>query len=376
MAASAIIVSSNSSDERVGSPPSRVILFGDIPIVIPSTSVIALETSAIAHVISSAALVVETTTVALPTGLCGLVPYSDFDSDSPDEMDSLEYITPLPATSPFLFTDSFEASDSSDGPPSQDPYTIIVAHWRSRITTRSSSPSDFSIAPVIASPGTHHRPSSSSLPTDSLPVHSSGLDAPGSLALTLANLLPPRKRFRDSDSSETSIEEDTEIDTTETKDGRELDIVDGDDVRNHIKVDPRDDMEEFEASAGDTVVLGIDPRSVPMVDRRLSSQLEEILLVHLALEMTLSASGSRAGMAERIRSLRLENLKIHDDRDDLRRKLRRLESFAERRLRTMIKTRSGMTPAAIEEMTNRRMAEAPEDHEINKNLGLENINGN
>nr|GFD40737.1 hypothetical protein [Tanacetum cinerariifolium] len=49
-------------------------------------------------------------------------------------------------------------------------------------------------------------------------------------------------------------------DNTKTEDGRELDIVDGDDVRDHIEVDPRDDMEEFEASAGDAVVLGIDPR--------------------------------------------------------------------------------------------------------------------
>ncbi|GJY27298.1 hypothetical protein Tco_0402024 [Tanacetum coccineum] len=41
--ASAIIISSDSSDESVGSPPSRVILFGDIPTVIPSTSVVAPE---------------------------------------------------------------------------------------------------------------------------------------------------------------------------------------------------------------------------------------------------------------------------------------------------------------------------------------------
>ncbi|GKA94669.1 hypothetical protein Tco_0816707 [Tanacetum coccineum] len=62
--------------------------------------------------------VVETTLVTLPTGLCGLVPYSDSDSNSSYVMDSLEYITPLPATSPFLYTNSPEASDSSDGPPS------------------------------------------------------------------------------------------------------------------------------------------------------------------------------------------------------------------------------------------------------------------
>ncbi|GJR04502.1 hypothetical protein Tco_0527486 [Tanacetum coccineum] len=127
MAASAIAISSDSSDESVGSPPSRVILFGDIPTVIPSTSVVAPETSTIAPVISSAAPVVETTLVASPTGLCGLIPYSDSDSDSPDEMSSPEHISPLPAISPFLCTDSSEAPDSSDGPPSQDLYVAIVA---------------------------------------------------------------------------------------------------------------------------------------------------------------------------------------------------------------------------------------------------------
>ncbi|GJR22007.1 hypothetical protein Tco_0970534 [Tanacetum coccineum] len=233
MAASAIAISFDSLDESVGSPPSWVILFGDIPTIIPSTSVIAPETPAIAPVISSAALMVETTLVASPIGLCGLVPYSDSDSDSPDEMDSPEYITPLPATSPFLFTDSPKASDSSDGPPSQDPYVATVARWRSKEAARSSLPSDYPIAPITAPPGTRrpaailirlgeaipfgqpyrthpdgprkvmtarkrvgpllarklalrhvsprssdHRPSSFSSSSDSSPVHSSGLDSP------------------------------------------------------------------------------------------------------------------------------------------------------------------------------------------------------
>ncbi|GKE94441.1 hypothetical protein Tco_1579296, partial [Tanacetum coccineum] len=90
--------------------------------------------------------------------LCGLVPYSDSDSDSHDERDSPEYITPLPATSPFLYTDSSEAPDFSDGPPSQDPYVATVARWRSRVTARSPSPSDFPIAPVTALPGIRRRP--------------------------------------------------------------------------------------------------------------------------------------------------------------------------------------------------------------------------
>nr|GEY67919.1 hypothetical protein [Tanacetum cinerariifolium] len=409
MGASAIIVSSYSSDESVGSPPSRVILFGDIPTVIPSTFVISPETSAIAHVISSTTPVVETTLVTSPTGLCGLVPYLDFDSDSPDEMDSPEYITTTLMLLPLLVGGA------------------------GRVSPRSSD----------------HRLSSSSLPTDSLHVHSSGLDAPdqahsgsltrvvsprlgyppvraprhrdsskrplyssshsagpsrkrcrspansipsstlvtGSLAPTRADLLPPRKRFRDSYSFETSMEEDTEIDTIETEDGRELDIVDTNDVRNHVEIDPkdvRDDTEEYEAdtSAGDTVEVGIDPMSAPVAyeeseehagdDSSYSSgtrdgivrsfedmpidldddvrdfyhhmsevridRIARIEIVQRRLEADqLIASGERARMTERIESLRSKNLKeefrqIHDDRDDLRRRFRRLESYVERHL--------------------------------------------
>nr|GEX92051.1 hypothetical protein [Tanacetum cinerariifolium] len=86
--ASAIAISFDYSDESGGSPPSRVILFGNIPTVIPSTSVIAPETSVIAPVISYASPMVETTIVASPTGLCGLVSYSNSNSNSPDEMAS------------------------------------------------------------------------------------------------------------------------------------------------------------------------------------------------------------------------------------------------------------------------------------------------
>nr|GEV57518.1 putative reverse transcriptase domain-containing protein [Tanacetum cinerariifolium] len=508
MAASAIAISFDCFDESVGSLPSRVILFGDIPAVIPSTSVIALETSDIAPVISSAAPVVETTIVASPTGLCGLVPYSDSDSDSPNEMASLEYITPLPATSPFLFTDSSEdfdpseASSSSEAPPSQDHYVTTIAHWRSRVTIRSS-PSDFPIAPVIAPPRTHRRAAilirlEESIPlgrpyhtrsnrprrvmtarkrVGPLPAHSlawrrvsphqahsgsstrvmsprlgyppvraprhseafhrwcaaplstlcppttlesssgdsskrsphspsrsagpsrkrcrspanyvpSSTPVTRSLAPTRVDLLPPRKRFRDSYSPETSTEEDTKIDTTEIGDGRELDIVDGDDVRDHIEVDPKDDREEFRASARDTVVLGNDPRSVPMVDEEInepvggdssSSSDTRDGIVRLVEDIPVDLDDAihefyhhmselveRAGTAKSIRSLRSKNLKIRDDRDDLRRKLRR----------TMTNTRSGMTPVAIKEMINRRMIEALEAHKINRNLGLENLNGN
>nr|GEU45233.1 hypothetical protein [Tanacetum cinerariifolium] len=421
MAASAIMVSFDFSDESVGSPPSWVILFGDIPTVLPSISMVALETSTTAPIISFAALVVETTIVASPTGLCGLIPYSDSDSDSPDEMASLEYIAPLPSTSPFLFTDSpkdsdpCEASDSSEAPPSEAFHRWCAAPLSTFYppTTSESSSGDSSERPLHSSShfaGPSRKRCRSS--ADSVP---SSTQITGSLAPTRADLLTPRNRFRDSYSSETSMEEDIEIDTIEPEDGKELDIVDEDDVRYHIKVDPRDDKEEFEASAGDTIMLGIDMRSVLMVDeeivepvrgdsssssgtrdgtvrsvedipvdldgaiRNFYYHMSEVRMDRIVwIENTkrqlvadqMIASRARAGMAESIRSLRSENLKeefrqIRDDRDDLMRKLRR----------TMTNTLSGITLAAIEEMINRRVAEALEAHEINRNLRLENLNG-
>ncbi|GKA07858.1 reverse transcriptase domain-containing protein [Tanacetum coccineum] len=260
-------------------------------------------------------------------------------------MSSSEHISSLPAILPFLCTDSSEAPDYSDGPPSQDPYVMTVARWRSKVASRPSSSSKKRVRPFPArrlawrhaSPrSSDHHSSSSSSSSYSSPVHSSGLDAPdqahfgsstrdvsprlgypprraprqsssgdsskrplhssshsagpsrkrcrslidsvplstpvmGSLAPTRADLLPPRKRFRDSYSSEASIEENTEIDPIETEVNMELGIGDGYDVRDHVEIDPkdvRDNTEEYKAgtSAGDTVEVGIDPMSAPIVE--------------------------------------------------------------------------------------------------------------
>ncbi|GKC78660.1 hypothetical protein Tco_1129434 [Tanacetum coccineum] len=250
-----------------------------------------------------------------------------------------------------------------------------------------------------ASPrSSNHHPSSSSSSSDSSPVHSSGLDAPdqahsgsstrdvsprlesssgdsperplhsslhsagpsrkrcrspvdfvpsstpvmGSLDPTRADLLPPRKRFRDSYSSEASIEEDTEIDPIETEVDMELSIGDGDDVRDHVEIDPRDvrdDTEEYEAdtSAGDTVEVGIDPMLAPIVEEEIVEpdgedssdssgtsdgivrfvidwtvgfRLSETCLRLFLRSDQLIARGQRVSMIERIDSLRLENLKV------------------------------------------------------------------
>nr|GEW78303.1 putative reverse transcriptase domain-containing protein [Tanacetum cinerariifolium] len=397
MAAFAIIVS---SDESVGSPPSRVILFSDITDVIPSISMVAPETSTTTSIISSAALVVGTTLIASPTGLCGLVPYLDCDSDSPNEMDSLEQITPTrrPPTTLVRLGDAVPFGRPNRTRPN-GPRRLFTA--RKRVGPLPAG----RLAQRCVSPRSSDHPSSSSSPTlesslgdsSEKPRHSSLLSAgpsrkrcrspansipsstpvTRSLAPTRADLLLPRKLFRDSYLPETSMEEDTENDTIETKDGIESAIVDGDDVRDLVEVDPRDDREEFEAIAGDTVVLGIDLRSVPRVDEEIIEpvgedsssssgtrdgtvrsvedipvdldgaicvfyhHISEVRMDRIVMIETVQtrleadqmlASGARASMAESIRSLRSENLKIRDDRDDLWRSLRRLESFAERHL--------------------------------------------
>ncbi|GJR45368.1 hypothetical protein Tco_1313471 [Tanacetum coccineum] len=354
------------------------------------------------------ALVVETTLYASPTGLCGMVPYRVFPTDSPDEMSSPEYISSLPAISPFLCTDSSEALDSSNGPPSQDLYVATVARWRSMIRRRSAilirlgeailfgrpyrthlnGPLKLltarkrvgpllarklgyrHVSPQSSSGDSSERPSYSSSPSAGpsrkrcrSPVDSVPSSTPviGSLAPTRADLLPPRKRFRDSYSSKASIEEDTEIDPIETEIDMELGIGDGDDVRDHDEIYPRDvrdDTEEYEAdtSARDTVEVGIDPMSAPIVEEEIVEpsgkdssnsfgtrdgivrsvedmpidlndvvrdfyhhmsevridRIVRIETVQRRLEADqLIAKGQRVIMIEMIDSLRLENLKVH-----------------------------------------------------------------
>ncbi|GJT73715.1 putative reverse transcriptase domain-containing protein [Tanacetum coccineum] len=407
MAASAIIISSDSSDE---------------------------STSTIAPVISSVAHVVETTLVASPTGLCGLVPYPGSDSDSPDEMSSPEHISPLPAISPFLCTDPSKAPDSSDGPPSQDPYFPIAPvtappgiRQRSGILIRPGEAIPFGrpcrthlngsrklltarkrVGPLPAhrlasrhasSRSSDHHSSSFSSSSDSSPVHSLGLDASdqahsrSSTRDVLPRLCyPPRRAPRQSSSGDSperplhssshyvrpsckrcrspvdsipssmpaSIEEDTEIDPKETEVDMELGIGDGDDVRDHDEIDPRDvrdDTAGYEAdtNAGDTVEVGIDPMSELIVEEEIAEpagedssdssgtmdgivrsfkdmpidlddvvrdfyhhmfevRIDRIVRIETAqirLEADqLIARGQRISMIERIDSLRLENLKV------------------------------------------------------------------
>ncbi|GJS68979.1 putative reverse transcriptase domain-containing protein [Tanacetum coccineum] len=152
-----------------------------------------------------------------------------------------------------------------------------------------------------------------------LPTHDSR-----SIAPTPTDLLPPCKRFKDSYSPKDSGEEHMEVDIANAEAVAYVGISDGvvahteDSVSMRVEIaasDVREDDEEFKAEA----------RLLRLTTQR---QLETSQLV---------ASKERASLVERIESLRLEYLKeefcqVRRDRDDTRRRLRRLESYVERHL--------------------------------------------
>ncbi|GJX96170.1 hypothetical protein Tco_0351968 [Tanacetum coccineum] len=202
-------------------------------------------------------------------------------------------------------------------------------------------------------------------PTASVP---SSTHVSRSIAPTPADLLPPRKRFRDSYSPEDSGEEHIEVDTADAEAVADIGISEGvvahpeDGVGIGFKIatsDVREYDEEFEGGIPDledTIYDIVHYMSEVRIDR-----ITEIETTQRQLETSqMVASGERASLVERIGSLRLEYLKVRAmlsierdridsirwhmalsqeefrqvrrDRDDTRRRLRRLESYVERHL--------------------------------------------
>nr|GEU42667.1 hypothetical protein [Tanacetum cinerariifolium] len=141
MAISAILISSDSSKESVGTSTARVILFGTIPATIPST---------------------------IPT------------TDLPAIHDGIPLIHPL--LHPF---------DTPDTPSSQDPYEVTIARWRSRVAARSSPPSSHIPQILPAPPRLPRRPVVLVLPGQPIPIvrpyHSSSKTSSDSHSDTSSN---------------------------------------------------------------------------------------------------------------------------------------------------------------------------------------------
>ncbi|GKA32077.1 hypothetical protein Tco_0718444, partial [Tanacetum coccineum] len=141
MAFFVISISSDSSEESVGTSTARVILFGTIPTTIPLT----------------------TPTIDLPV-------IHDDTLLTPTISPTLPPVAPtIQYTSPFIDTDLFD-SETPDSPPSQDPYETIIAQWTSRVATRSSPPSSPICHILPAPPGLPCRPVVLVLPGQLIPI--------------------------------------------------------------------------------------------------------------------------------------------------------------------------------------------------------------
>ncbi|GJU49610.1 putative reverse transcriptase domain-containing protein [Tanacetum coccineum] len=366
MVAPVISISSDTSEESVGSHAPRVILFGSIPAIIP---VIPKVPIVLADPIVTPE--VGAVSVVSPVGVLNLVDYSSsFDFD-PSE-DSLPPTPDLPLVSPFLCSDDTEVDGESEHaeqrpvPSSHDTLAPLL---------------EFPLAPVVSPPEIHRRSATLVRPGEAIPFgrpyrthpngprklltakkrvrpiptrrlswrrishhstdrHSSPDSTPRHSeafrrwrSAPLFNPYPPTtsksslgsSSERSLDSSSTSLdltrkkvdplllwriasEEHMEVDTTGAEAVADIGISEGvvaypeDGVGMGFEIaasDVREDDEEFkvEASAADTREIDVDP-----------------------LAIGDSFESSRGGSSH-------VEYRVRRDRDDTRRRLRRLESY-------------------------------------------------
>ncbi|GKD48253.1 hypothetical protein Tco_1277229, partial [Tanacetum coccineum] len=139
MAALVIPISSDSSEESVGSYVSRVILFGTIPTSMPVILVVPTEVP-IAPADLLVAPKVGAVYVISPTGVLDLVDYSSSSNSDPSK-DSLPLAPELPLVLPFLCSDDSKANSKSE-----------PAEQRPERHESLAPSSEFPLAPVVAPP--------------------------------------------------------------------------------------------------------------------------------------------------------------------------------------------------------------------------------
>nr|GEV66932.1 hypothetical protein [Tanacetum cinerariifolium] len=126
MATLVILISSDSSEDSMGTPAGRVILFGTIPTTIPDTTPLIATPTTDAPIIAPTIPPSPDYTPASPD----YSPASKAESD-PSEDPSSSHIPPLPPILPFLSSDDDTTdSDTPDTPPSpthDTPFTEITA---------------------------------------------------------------------------------------------------------------------------------------------------------------------------------------------------------------------------------------------------------
>ncbi|GKB92041.1 putative reverse transcriptase domain-containing protein [Tanacetum coccineum] len=360
-------------------------------------------------------------------------------------------------TSPFIDTNASD-SDTPNTPPSQDPYEVTVARWRSRVAARSSPPSSPIRQILPAPPRLPRRPTVLVLPGQSIPIgrpyrtqpngvlkmltarksvgslpthrlalrypldssssdsslsHSSlgyaisetpcdsptaaserpyhkrcrsplvPVSSPVCIALSpvRADLLPPPKRIRDSDSV-TDLEVSSE-------DGYEpyADIDECIAYADAIRARGMDDRyvvetaaeEEVGSRERDTVEIEVDPRVGPVIEDDACEFVREDVLDHVTadgavkvIESEQRLQGHRitrvdlevTTMTERISALERDNTRLRGMLDVESQRVDRLQSMS-------TATRTKMTQDAINELIAKRVDEAIKAYDAARNLEIE-----
>ncbi|GJR67957.1 putative reverse transcriptase domain-containing protein [Tanacetum coccineum] len=400
MVALVISISSDTSEESVDSHASRVILFGVIPAIIPIIPEVLVVPAE--PIVTPEILPPAPDLPLVSPFLCSDDMKADGESEPAEQRPISSSHDTLAPLSEFLLTpvvappgirryrysspDSSYSNAPSDHslsghtPPdttdadSSTPQRFVhrslartprhseaFRRWRSAplstpypLTTSESSlgsSSERSLDSSSPSSRTSHKRCRS--PTTSVP---SPTHVSRSRALTPDDLLPPRKRFRDSYSLEDSKEEHMEVDTADAEAVADIGISEGvvthpeDGVGMRFEIAAshvREDDEDFEveASVADTIEIVVYPLVIgdsSESSRGCIPDLEDTIydIVYYMSEVRI----------DRI-------TKIKTTRDSWR--LIRWRSFT----RTMTITRFGMTPEAIEELVNRRVEEALAAHE-------------
>nr|GEX20827.1 hypothetical protein [Tanacetum cinerariifolium] len=381
---------------RVGSHVSRVILFGTIPISIPVIPVVPVEVP----IVPVDPLVALQFLISHPPEclICEAIPFDRPYRTHPNVPRKL--LTARKRVGPFSArrlawrrishrssnrhssldstSDSSSPSSSSDLGSSTDSLSDSSSFYSSRCDASGQSHSGAStrvasprlVYPSVMTPRCSEafmRWRSAPLSTLYLPTTSeSSLDSSSqrSLDSSLSSVGP--SQVHNSYSSEDSRKEHMEISTADAEVVTSLGIGDGvgaptkdgsvggmtkitEDplVTGGISESTGGDVPDLEGTLYDTAYYMSEvPLDKITKSKTAQRQLEAGQLI---------ASGERAILTDRIRSLGWEKLRV--------------------RTLIMINTRFEMTPAVIEEMINRRVAEALENHEANRNIRLRNGNG-
>nr|GEV70339.1 hypothetical protein [Tanacetum cinerariifolium] len=403
MAVSVISVSSDLSEKSVGTPSGRVILFGTIPTTILDTT----------PTVTPPATHIDTTLIPteIPT-VSPIIPSSlDYTPASPDyspasdtkfdlfEDPSSDHIPLLPTTSSFLSsTDDSSDSDTPDTPPlpTHDPFTSDDSSETSLDSSSDDlsdslsghSSSDHSSPALPSGRKSSHRLCSLRNRSPTIPVTRSS-PIPGALSPVRADLLPPPKRIRNSDSAtdlEDCLDESSELSVPRETSLRDDVVIKGIDARVVVEVVTREEVETSMRAPVEVRVERVTHSTKPNDVHELDQEEGVIEVTYETLGdlgHRIIVTGQRnAVLLVRISELERDNMRLRGTLDVAsQRELlvgpgaqycsdRSAECCFVREDQTTNNTQSGvtMTCETVNELIDRQVAEALEAHDATRNL--------